>query len=122
MPSITTATISELGWCGGFWRSEVGMEERRDALPEARPDPEGIAGIDRLPGAVGGGDVAPGPAGVHHGEHALQLPPQIAAGTPPTRSRWLHQRRDLRPGGLAQLRGAGHAVDRNRFWRGRTGL
>src|SRR5262245_46231156 len=93
------------------------MEDGRDLLPQPRADPERIAGIDRLPRAARRWGFAPGPAAVHHSEHALQLASQIAAGTPSAWRGGLHERRDLLPVGLAQLGGPGHDPDGNRPWR-----
>lgn len=120
--SSTTVTVNGLRWSGRLRRREVGVQDGGDLRPQTGPDPEGIAGIDRLPRPAGWGDVAPRPTAVHHGEHPLQLAPQIASGTSPTRDHGLHQRRDLRPGGLAERRGAQHDVDRDRSGRRGTGL
>src|SRR5262245_48994917 len=87
------------------------MEDGRDPLPQARADPARMAGVDRLPRAAPRWDVTPRPAAMHHRQHALQLLPQIAAGTSTTRRGWLNEQRDLRPGRLAEFSGAGHDAD-----------
>src|SRR5690348_5608702 len=47
--SNTTATVSELGWGGGRQFRQIGVEDGRDARPQASADPEGIARVDGLP-------------------------------------------------------------------------
>src|SRR5258706_2510959 len=85
-----TATVGGIGRCCRLWLGQAWVEDGRDATPPARPEPEGIVRIDRLPGAARGGTLAPRPSGVHHGEHAFHVASQIAARTLPTRDRWLH--------------------------------
>src|SRR5262249_19149533 len=120
--SSTTATVRDLRWVYGQRLRQIGVEDGRDALPQAGADPEGIACVDGLPWPVGGRDLAPRPAAVHHGEHALQLAAQIAAGTPSAGRARRQLGRDLRPSRLAQLGGAGHYADGNRSGRLRAGL
>ncbi len=90
------------------------MEDGRDAVAQARADPERIAGVDRLPWAIRGWDFAPGRSALHHRQHPLQLLPQIAAGTSPMRSGWSQQRRDLLPLPRARLSGTWHDENGNR--------
>lgn len=98
------------------------MQDSGDAVPQARANPAGIASIKCLPGTRGRWDLAPRPAAAHHGEHALELTAQIAAGMPSTWPGRLKERRNLRPGGLAERGRAGHEEDGERCSRGGSGL
>jgi hypothetical protein len=58
--------------CGQPLR-QIGVEDGRDAVPQARADPGRRVGIARLPRSAGRWDFAPRPSAMDHGEHALQL-------------------------------------------------
>jgi hypothetical protein len=65
-----------------------GVENGLDPLPQTRPDPERIAGVERRPGIAGGGDLAPRPAADRRWD-TLDAEP-VATATPrsaPRRSR-----------------------------------
>jgi hypothetical protein len=120
----TTATLMCLRRCCGLWVRQVRVEDGRDAIPQARADPEGITGIDRLPGSARGGRFAPRRSAVHHRKHALQLAPQIATGASPPWDRWGEQQqgRDLLPVLLGQRSRARYRQDGDRSGRRGPGL